>query len=332
MKRIFTLAVLAMTIAAAQAQDVQSFTAPKTHQRVPARSGGNSQSVTAIIDTNIAFATRLEGLGCGDDSALTIYGLQSGGSASGTNGSGFKEFGQKFRFPGAFHVIGASAAINVGSVATPTLALAANAYRAVYTRAGTISYIDTTRRITSDSVFISALTTNRYNDFNFVDTTTFRDSVILTVTIPSGADGDTMSIFTTAVGCTTSTGHIDSYTLQRGQRGVRLLTTRITGFAVDMAMFAILEYDDTPVANLSLFTEATRLYPQPSAKSVMVVLPANAAGNTAWQLFTPEGKAIRNGAFAGVSTLLERGDLNGVYILRMSTAVGPITKRVVFAD
>lgn len=325
MKKLFTLALLASVAFSAQAQEVQSL---GRRQNVPAPrlSAIRTPSPLAIVDDTLAYGSRAAGLGCGQDSALTFYGLQAGGSASGTNGSGFKEFGQKFRHPGAFHVLGVLAAINLKNGTNPDIFV--NAYRAANSRAGTISYVDTASRKSSDATPLSSLRNNNYNLFNFSDTTTYRDSVILALTIPSGAGGDTLNLFTTPVNCPTK---IDAFTLQRGQRGHRLVNTRITGFNVDMALFAIIEFDDTPVATLKSFSDATSVYPIPSSKEVAVVLPGNVKSAN-WQLTSVDGKVVRTGAFHTTNNTLDRGDLTGVYTLRMQTEKGPITKRVVFAN
>ena len=325
MKKLFTLGVLAFAAITAQAQDVQTL-GRRQNVTAPSFSRVHLPSPLALVDDTLAYGSRAAGLECGNDTALTYYFLQGGGSASGTNGSGFKEFGQKFRHNGPFKVLGALVAMNLENATNPDMFV--NAYRAANSRAGTIQYVDTATRIQSDATPLSSLRNNSYNLFNFSDTTTFRDSVILALTIPSGTGGDTVNIFSTTVGCPTK---IDAYTLQRGQRGHRLINTRITGFNVDLAFFAIIEFDDTPVATLKDYSSATSVYPVPSSKEVMVVLPGNVKSAN-WQLTSVDGKVVREGAFHNTTNSLDRGDLTGVYTLRMQTEKGPITKRVVFAN
>jgi len=330
MKKLFTLALFFLACTIAQAQDVQQF-GRRSSEHVAQLPTFRSPSPAAIVFDTIFFSSRERNRPCGQDTGLTFYTLVGGGNASGTNSSGFREFGQKFRHRGTFKVLGALMALNLENATNPDIFV--NAYPAANRRVGTITFIDTAGRKQSDPSPLSTLINNRYNTFNFSDTTNYSDSVILAITIPPGANGDTLISFTTAVGCLGVTGKVDAYTLQRGQRGLLPISQRITGFTVDMAMAAIIEFDNTPVKNLpSLASSATQVFPVPAADEIVVVLPKNVSDAGTWDILTMDGKVARSGTFNSVTTTIERGGLSGVYTLRMNTTVGPITKRVVFQN
>lgn len=329
MKKLFTTGLLALaTIAAAQAQTERFEPRPAKAMANPyfrqVRGGMSPLSLT--MDT-LEYGTLAANRPCSD--SLVFYNLAGGnGAASGTNRSGFKEFGQKFRRPGVFRVIGALVATNLENATGPDVFV--NAYTARFTRVGTVTFIDTATRKQSDPTPLGQLTNNRYNLINFADTTAiFADSTILAVAIPDGSQGDTLNVFTTRVGCVVRN---DAFTLRRGQRGLRPLNGLITGFNVDLGMLAIVEFGPTLSNRLKSYEAATEVHPLPARSEVMVVVPKNIQ-NAHYTLLTADGKQVRAGRLNGYAHTLERGGLaNGVYMLRIATEAGPITRRVVFAD
>jgi len=209
-------------------------------------------------------------------------------------------------------------------------------YRAVNSRAGaSILYVDTNSRKLSDPSPLSTLTNRNLNTFTFSDTTTFQDSVIITIQVPAGngTSGDNLVLYVTDTVCYgTVPGRVDAYTLQRGQRGLRRINERIQRFTIDIPITAIIEYDNTPVS-IKTLESVTSVHPIPATNEIFIGLPGNLNGQTNWEILSMTGQVIRSGKHAGEHTFIINSEgLQGVYTLRLSSYAGPITKRVVFQN
>jgi hypothetical protein len=324
MKSLFTAALLVVACASAEAQSSASFTQATLAGRVRPFAGPSTIAKgAAIVDDTLQRGTINS---CGQDSLLTYYNFVDGsGVLTGPNTRGNKEFGQKFRHKGSFHILGIGVATFNTNKTNPDIY--ANAYRAATTKAGLVTFVDTSTRVQSDPTPLSSFQTNSYNLINFSDTTSFKDSVIVAITVPSGVAGDTLTLFSTKNGCTDK--HNDSYLLAKGKKGL-LTMQSLVGFAGDLGILAIIEFDNAPLATLLNLSSATTVRPIPAQKELMVVLPGNVRGNNSWVLTGMDGKEARTGTSSSLVFGIERGELQGVYSLRIHTSAGPITKRVVF--
>jgi hypothetical protein len=324
MKSFFTFALLVFSCLVAQAQNSAIFSQAKVKGPIiPLAPTMPFAKGAAILDDTLQRGTIN---GCGADSLLTYYIFNNGsGILTGPNTQGNKEVGQKFRHAGRFHILGVAVATVIKNKNNPDIFV--NAYRAANSRAGLITYVDTSTRVPSDPTPLSTLRTSSYNLFNFSDTTSFTDSVVLAVTIPSGVSGDTITVYSTTNGCTDK--HNNSYVLTKGKKGLLTMAASL-GFIGDLGIAVIIEFDNTPAATLVNLSKATSVMPIPANKELLVTLPGNVRGNNSWVLTSMDGKLARTGTSGSLAFSIQRGELQGVYSLRINTFAGPIIKRVVF--
>lgn len=338
MKRLLTLAaaVLAFsTTASAQSRVVagsRSFTRAIMRTTPP-----SIASVSALVSDTLYPGTYSQPCG---DSIKVYYSTDTAGIngyINGTNGYGDLEKGQAYIRQGSASVTGAIAYVPFATSATnPDL------HAAVYSFDNSTGFPDESSRVESDPEPLTSIPrvsgqTFRagFITFEFPNTVSVADSFVVMVTVPDGTTaGDTVTIASTRIGCASD----KALSYERWEDGTLndIRTTYSdpsTGDIVNFDFFVwpIIQFDDNTTATLATLTNATRVAPVPTEKLLAVLLPTNVKG-AQWEMIAADGKVARTGSFSGFQTTIDRGNLNGVYTLRMLTTAGPIVKRVIFAN
>lgn len=338
MKRLLTLAAAVLALSATASAQSRVIAGSRSFARAALRpTPPATASVSALVSDTLYPDTYSQP--CGDSIKIYYSSDSAGvnGYLNGTNGYGDLEKGQAYLRPGSATVTGVVAYVPFATSATnPDL------HAAVYAFDNSGGFPDEASRVESDPKPLTSLPlisgqTFRagFITFSFANPVAVADSFVVMVTVPDGTTaGDTVTIASTRIGCSSDKG----LSYERWEDGTLndIRTTYSDPSSGDIVNFdfwvwPIIQFDDNTTATLATLTQATRVAPVPTEKSLAVLLPANLQG-AQWEMIAADGKVARTGSFSGFQTTIDRGSLNGVYTLRMQTTAGPIVKRVIFAN
>ena len=332
MKKLFTLSALTLSLVGGIQAQNRGITRSERTMQIPtvlAPSGPSSTSVNAIVYDTLRPGSY--DLAC---FTATYYNYNNhGGYLLGTNQYNDLEKAERFVHAGNFTVKSVFIAFSLyTNASTPNIN--AVAYQVNGTE------VDTSTRVLSDPVPLSSIdTSGNYTQFTFTTTAGFTDAVIVGYTIPDGSSGDTINGWTTPAhlypadrAACTSGDSLNPTAYERESDGTYNSFYQVYGTSGDLLIIPVIQFDDA-VATLPLMAAETRVYPVPASKSLSVFMPANLKGQANWTLTGMDGKVAQQGSHSGSDMFfVPRAELSGVYMLRINTLAGPITKRVVFAN
>ena len=334
MKKIYLLAVAVLATVSAQAQRAQVSRVPAFLAVRPALPAGGFQALAAYNDTLSIPGDTLSNRPAACDTVTLYYAGSNrhGGYVSGNNRYGDLEKVMKFNYnrdavvKSIFAFIGGKIAGRANS----------DVYGVAYGNDGA-GFPDTTQRYLTDPKSMRLISDGRYNRFDFFgDTGIVNGDFFVGIVLPKGV-GDTIGIYQNrtfdprAINCSGDT--TQSFAFERDVTGaffdMNANYNPVTKF--ELSIFPIIQYQIASVSQL--LSSLVKVHPMPAQNNIVVTLPYNTKGASAWQLYTVDGRLANSATLAHPEQLveIERGNLRaGVYTLRMQTPAGPVAKRVIF--